>query len=126
MIRKDQFRVFQCSFCGNPDSLCMWNYYTKSNGVKGYNFGFGTSQLIDGISVEPEYEDKKPEVKFGKVIYSKAEQLEIVKICWNSLLILIKNMMVNLALSLHMLLGNYCNRELFLRKSVLRLRMNIG
>lgn len=79
LIRKDQFRVFQCSFCGNPDSLCMWNYYTKSNGVKGYNFGFGTSQLIDGISVEPEYEDKKPEVKFGKVIYSKAEQLEIVK-----------------------------------------------
>lgn len=33
----DEFYIYQCSFSTNKDSLCLWNYYTKDNGIKGYN-----------------------------------------------------------------------------------------
>lgn len=75
------FVFFQCSFSENPDSLPMWNYYTKGNGIQGYNIGFDTNSFF-GL-------DKKKKKNgnlnlnrttfIGKVIYSEEKQLKIIK-----------------------------------------------
>lgn len=75
------FVVFQCSFSENPDSLPMWNYYTKGNGIQGYNIGFDTNSFF-GLDKE---EKKNGNLNLnrttfiGKVIYSEEEQLKIIK-----------------------------------------------
>lgn len=76
--QRDRFFVYQCSFSTDKDSLCLWNYYTKSDGIKGYNLKFDTSNLPESISVTT-YEDKKvPKLRYGKVVYEKEKQLEIL------------------------------------------------
>ncbi len=79
VVLNDSFRVYQCSFSANSDSLCMWNYYTKSNGVKGYSMQFKTLGLTDRVLPKYEREDKKPHITLGKVIYDKEVQLSIIK-----------------------------------------------
>lgn len=79
VVLNDSFRVYQCSFSSNPDSLCMWNYYTKSNGVKGYSMRFNAAELPGKVLPEYEREDAKPRMIIGKVIYNEEEQLAILK-----------------------------------------------
>lgn len=78
-IQKDKFYVYQCSFSTNPDNLCLWNYYSKSQGIKGYNFKFSTSDLAENIKPTAKEEGKELPVYFGKVVYDKTEQIDIIK-----------------------------------------------
>ena len=82
-IQRDNFYVYQCSFSMKRDSLCMWNYYTKGNGIQGYcvHFSFDNTKDIGSQILIPEiaFEDEKQKIYSGKIIYNKERQLEIVK-----------------------------------------------
>ena len=56
----------------------MWNYYTKTEGIKGYNLKINTIDLPDKI--KPKLCDKtiSPSLRFGKVIYNKEKQIKIL------------------------------------------------
>lgn len=73
-----RFFVYQCSFSMDEDSLCLWNYYTKSDGIKGYNLKFDANNLSKNILISPYNDDMVPELRYGKVIYEKEKQLEIL------------------------------------------------
>lgn len=73
-----RFFVYQCSFSMDEDSLCLWNYYTKSDGIKGYNLKFDANNLSKNILISPYKDDMVPELRYGKVIYEKERQLEIL------------------------------------------------
>lgn len=66
---------FVCSFSENPDSLSLWNYYTKNVNSVGYNICFDKQQLTALA--------KKWEKNFGvtlyKVLYDKEKQVEWMK-----------------------------------------------
>ena len=76
----DEFYIYQCSFSIDKDSLCLWNYYTKNNGIKGYNLKFNREKVEDDI-IRPEIRNttEKLPLYSGKVIYNKDEQIEILK-----------------------------------------------
>ena len=78
-IQRDNFYVYQCSFSTNPDSLCLWNYYSKNQSIKGYNFKFSTDNLNKTIKPTVKNENKKATVYFGKIIYDKTKQIDIIK-----------------------------------------------
>lgn len=81
-MRKERFQIFQASFSINDDSLCLWNYYTKGDGIKGFNIGFDSSKLCDSLMDKIQTEgDKynKPYILSGKVIYKKSEQIQKIK-----------------------------------------------
>ena len=80
-LRNQQsFRHYQCSFSCNPDSLCLWNYYTKGDSIKGYNLGFESMALVEALSPTLDSEkESTPYVLHGKVIYNSEEQKVIVK-----------------------------------------------
>lgn len=63
-----------CSFSLNPDSLSLWNYYTKTVSGTGYNIGFSWKSLIEKINVLNEFE-----TIHGKVLYEKEEQTHILE-----------------------------------------------
>jgi hypothetical protein len=42
-------RAYVLSFSVDPDSLCLWNYYTKGNQIQGYNIGFRADQLTNAF-----------------------------------------------------------------------------
>lgn len=74
----DDFYVYQCCFSTDNDSLCLWNYYTKSERIKGYNIKIDTKNLSDKIIPTPHKKNKFPKLRYGKVVYSKEKQLEIL------------------------------------------------
>ena len=76
--QRDNFYVYQCCFSLDEDSLCLWNYYTKTEGIKGYNLKINTIDLPDKI--KPKLCDKTiyPSLHFGKVIYNKEKQIKIL------------------------------------------------
>lgn len=80
---KKQRHVYQCSFSTAKDNLSLWNYYTKSDGIKGYNIGFYSKDLENGIDTNPSLPDvpaeHKVQVFSGRVIYSIKKQKEILK-----------------------------------------------
>ena len=76
--QRDRFFVYQCSFSMDKDSLCLWNYYTKSDGIKGYNLKFDANNLAECISVSPKDKKRAPKLIYGKVIYNKEDQLKIL------------------------------------------------
>lgn len=63
-----------CSFSLNPDSLSLWNYYTKTASGIGYNICFSWASLNEKISNLSQFE-----VEYGKVIYDKEEQTSILE-----------------------------------------------
>ena len=76
--QRDSFYVYQCCFSTDKDSLCLWNYYTKSEGIKGYNIKINVDELASKITPTPYKEDKIPKLRYGKVIYDKEKQLKIL------------------------------------------------
>ena len=76
----DEFYIYQCSFSINKASLCLWNYYTKNNGIKGYNLKFNREKVEDD-TIRPEISNKMGKLPLysGSVIYHKDEQLIILK-----------------------------------------------
>lgn len=63
-----------CSFSSNPDSLSLWNYYTKTATGAGYNIGFDLKLLLSNISPSPE-----KELKCSKVLYEPTEQIDLLE-----------------------------------------------
>lgn len=82
-VQRDDFYVYQCSFSMKRDSLCMWNYYTKGEGIQGYcmRFSFDNTKDIGSQILKPQitFQDKEQKIYAGKIIYNKEQQLEIVK-----------------------------------------------
>lgn len=78
-IQEKIFKIFQASFSLDCDSLCMWNYYTKGNGIKGFNIGFDSSVLRESINSKINDGEDKPYIFAGKVSYNVTEQLEKLK-----------------------------------------------
>ena len=76
---REGFHIYQCSFSINKDNLSLWNYYTKSDSIKGYNIKLETDKLEDKIHPKAKDEHKNPPVYYGKVIYDKDRQLEILQ-----------------------------------------------
>lgn len=76
--QRDRFYVYQCCFSIDKDSLCLWNYYTKTEGIKGYNIKINVVDLADKIIPTPYNKDRVPKLRYGKVIYSEQKQLEIL------------------------------------------------
>lgn len=78
--QRDNFYIFQCSFSLDPDSLCLWNYYTKGDSIKGFNLAFQADKLLEGLTPTPlEADGRCPKAIGGKVIYHQDEQLSIIK-----------------------------------------------
>lgn len=77
---KSNFHIFQCSFSTEKDSLCLWNYYTKGDSIKGYNLKFSPKQLKEAFVFDSNFSTGNvPHVYSGQVIYDENEQLKILK-----------------------------------------------
>lgn len=71
--------IYQCSFSIQDDNLSLWNYYTKSDGIKGYNIGFNSQVLSDNLVTRAMTERRGIKVFHGKVTYSVQQQKAIIK-----------------------------------------------
>ena len=71
--------IYQCSFSTQSDNLSLWNYYTKSDGVKGYNIGFNSKELSQELITSSSIKKHRIEVLHGKVVYSVNKQKSIIK-----------------------------------------------
>lgn len=82
-IQRDDFYVYQISFSRKKDSLCMWNYYTKGQGIQGYcfQFSFDNTKDVGSQILKPRFpsDNETSRIYAGKVIYNKKRQLKIVK-----------------------------------------------
>ena len=70
--------VYQCSFSLSGDNLALWNYYTKGEGIKGYNLCFSAQELTATLNADNTSTHSKNLIKRGKVIYSVKKQKEII------------------------------------------------
>lgn len=77
---------FVCSFSKNPDSLAMWNYYSKGHKYEGFNIGFLTSRITDSLYAS--LDGIKAEYHVYPVVYAKEEQKAMV----NKLLLKLKEL----------------------------------
>lgn len=75
----NQFYVYQCSMTKDHDSLCMWNYYTNQDTIRGYNLKFNTKNILQAIRPTTASEDCRIPMYARMVIYNINEQLEILK-----------------------------------------------
>ena len=71
--------VYQCSFSMEKDNLALWNYYTKSSGIKGYNICFSASELSSSLEKKDPKASFKTEITHGKIIYDIRKQKSIIK-----------------------------------------------
>lgn len=79
-IQIDDFYVHQISCSIEPDNLSLWNYYTKGDGIQGYNLGLDALQIEKNLLTE---DDKKIDnslidIQGGKIIYDSNKQIEII------------------------------------------------
>ena len=65
---------YLCCFSEEPDSLPMWNYYTKGTAARGYNIGIAKSSLL-----KRKYINKENELRIVKILYKQSTQKELVK-----------------------------------------------
>ena len=78
--QRDNFYVFQCSFSLDNDSLCLWNYYTKGDCVRGYNLHFKSGELKRKILMKSKMDDgRTPKIIASKIVYNRKKQIKIVK-----------------------------------------------
>lgn len=78
--QRDRFFVYQCSLSLDKDSLCMWNYYSKNDGIKGYNVGLSVVEAEKKIKPQLLDNDRKPQLCYGEVIYDEKEQLKLIEL----------------------------------------------
>lgn len=78
--QRNNFYVFQCSFSVDADSLCLWNYYTKGDCVRGYNLHFKSGELKRKIKMHSNLENgQTPKLIVAKIVYKKQKQIQIIK-----------------------------------------------
>lgn len=80
---KKKVPTFQCSFSTCDDLLPMWNYYSKNDGIKGYNVGFASDALLSNIKTysykQDSSSDNELKISGGEVVYNKDSQIKIIK-----------------------------------------------
>lgn len=77
---KKKLHIYQCSFSIEPDNLSLWNYYTKNDGIKGYNLGFKSIELSNKLLTNVDLSNKnRIEVIHGKVVYSEEKQKKYIR-----------------------------------------------
>lgn len=69
--------AYICCFSKNPDSLPMWNYYSKANAYEGFNIGLDIGKINDSLSKN--YKDIEVSSKIYPVIYDQQQQEELVE-----------------------------------------------
>lgn len=76
----EAFHTYQCSFSLNNDSLCLWNYYTKGDNIKGYNLKFDVEELAQSL-IPKQMNTQESVLKpiLGEVIYDNKIQINIIK-----------------------------------------------
>lgn len=77
--QRDRFFVYQCSLSSDADSLCMWNYYSKNDGIKGYNIGLDVNKAEKYIKPQLLDNNRKPQLRCGEVIYEEEKQLKLIE-----------------------------------------------
>ena len=70
----NRFYVYQCSFSLDGDSLPLWNYYSKSDGIKGYNLCFNSNELASNLKPDVKEGKEAPRIYHGKIMYDEEEQ----------------------------------------------------
>lgn len=68
---RDAFHTYLCCFSKNPDSLAMWNYYSKSKHYEGYAIGMWRYKFPTGTT-------SGYKLSFKNVIYTNHEKVEIL------------------------------------------------
>ena len=68
----DESYTYLCCFSTNPDSLSMWNYYSKSKNYEGYSIGISHVHFYT-----PNEKERKYELYLKKVVYTKKEKYEL-------------------------------------------------
>lgn len=68
---------FVTSFSKNPDSLAMWNYYSKGSKYEGFNLGFFPSSVQDSLARR--FSCREISTHIYPVIYKKDEQKSIIQ-----------------------------------------------
>lgn len=76
---KKSRNIYQCSFSLHNDNLSLWNYYTKNDGIKGFNLGFRSSALSQNLITHAESENRGIKIFHGKIVYSIKCQKNIIK-----------------------------------------------
>ena len=71
--------VYQCSFSTAGDNLALWNYYTKGEGIKGYNLCFSAHDLKSSLKTGEPKSGRNTKVTCGMVIYNTKKQIGIIK-----------------------------------------------
>ena len=76
-LKHKQFSIYQVSLSGNGDSLSMWNYYSKGDGV---NIQFSLSKLVNSFESQFSSGIQWP-VGFlhGFIVYTRDKQLKILR-----------------------------------------------
>ncbi len=65
---------YLCCFSMNPDSLSLWNYYTKTPTGAGSNVGFSFVEFINALLSLDDYD-----LSTGKIVYKPDEQQSIIR-----------------------------------------------
>lgn len=79
-LNSRDFYVYQISFSLDEDNLCLWNYYTRGNSIKGYNLKFNSEDLIGKLNIKPKLPSgTTPKPIGGKIIYDDEEQQKIIQ-----------------------------------------------
>lgn len=76
VLTRPEYVRYVCSFSQNPDSLAMWNYYTKGSKYEGFNLGFYADALVQAIDLQLQpYESK---VRMYPVVYDQHQQDQLI------------------------------------------------
>ena len=74
---RPEYIRYVCSFSTNPDSLAMWNYYSKAGKCEGFNLGFYANPLWESINAQLRpYESK---VQLWPVVYERCQQEALIR-----------------------------------------------
>ena len=65
---------YLCCFSQNPDSLSLWNYYTKTSTGIGFNIGYSFMGLVNALLSLDDFD-----LSTGKIVYKPDEQQSILR-----------------------------------------------
>ncbi|OUQ55257.1 hypothetical protein B5E58_12575 [Tyzzerella sp. An114] len=76
-ITRPECEKYICCFSKNPDSLPMWNYYSKGNAYEGYNIGLDVNEFNNCLGKI--YKNIEVSSKVYPIIYDEDEQEKLVE-----------------------------------------------
>lgn len=76
ILTRPEYARYICSFSKNPDSLAMWNYYSKGSKYEGFNLGFYAHPMLE--SIETQLHPYESKVHLYPVVYEQVEQEKLI------------------------------------------------